>query len=100
MPKNKKKRPEQEHPPLVPLRYAPVGRDVYCELCGNVIKVGEPVAWWKLLRHGAGGRAMRPTAYCQTCHSTCVRQGEPSRARARGLPPKSRRARAISRRTS
>jgi hypothetical protein len=69
------KRKSKARPPLVPLRYAPDGHEPYCELCRRPLKVGEPVAWWPLLRWSGRQRAERPASYCSDCHAVCVRAG-------------------------
>ena len=55
-------------PKLVRLRFG----QPYCELCREIVRVGEQVGWWKV--PGRGGR-MRKTAYCATCHSANLRAG-------------------------
>jgi len=69
MGKNDRKRAKKLSPPLVPLRYG----EIYCELCDETIRAGEQVGWWPLARWGGRSRVERPTAYCQTCHTSCVR---------------------------
>ena len=77
MPGNRRRRSRTAVPPLVRLRYAPAGRNVYCELCGEPIKVGESMAWWQVPRW-PDSSSTRPTAYCEKygCHSACVRAGK------------------------
>ena len=59
-------------PALVRLdRLASNGQTPYCELCGKTVELGEPVAWWPVLKRGR----KLPTAYCATCHSSNVRAG-------------------------
>ena len=91
MPKRRRKNKRNGFPPLVPLRWAPADRDVYCELCCEPIKVGAPVAWWRVRRWNGRSAVERPTAYCPTCHSANVRAkralpGECNLAATRGRP--------------
>jgi hypothetical protein len=72
-----KKRKKKQFPPIVRLRYAPVDRDVYCELCCEPIKVGAPMAWWPVRRWSGRTAVERQTAYCPTCHSTNARAKRP-----------------------
>jgi hypothetical protein len=86
MGKNRRRRKKAALPPVVRLRYAPVGRDVYCELCGKPIKIGQPVAWWRLKRWYGQKYVERPTSYCRECHWVCVRAGRAIEGTGRRSP--------------
>lgn len=73
MPKRRRKNKRNGFQPLVPLRWAPADRDVYCELCCEPINVGASLAWWRVRRWNGRSAVERPTAYCPTCHSANVR---------------------------
>lgn len=75
MGKRRKKERKKNIPPLVRLRYRLNGREVWCELCGEPIQVGDAVAWWEVPRFTGATRSIRRTAYCATCHSVNVRAG-------------------------
>ena len=65
-----------KRPKLEPLAYG----HVYCELCHEDIRAGQPVAW---VRVGGFGQR-RWTAYCPTCTSACHQAGRP--LYAKGAP--------------
>jgi hypothetical protein len=58
-------------PKLRRLRYG----TVYCQLCTRAIQPGQTVAWWRI----PAGNRTRPAAYCNDCHWSNVRHGEPLR---------------------
>jgi hypothetical protein len=76
MSKKRNRKRTSRFPPLVRLRYARVGQEVWCEVCRRPLKVGDVVAWWPLARWRGQRRVELRTIYCAECHSVCVRAGE------------------------
>jgi hypothetical protein len=72
LPRKIGRKKRKKYPELVPLAYD----RVYCELCGEWIEAGQPVAWWHV--RGRRGRK-RMAAYCATCHHANLRHGKPLR---------------------